>query len=217
MRKYSLYLAFVFLAVFGFVGIADLAHAEILWNPLKASTVHGLVCLVVNFLVQKLMPPIAVLMVLYASFLLLTAGGNPGRVQSARQILIYTIVGAGILLLAPAIVALVVSVAGAPPSDPSNEIPLAEAIKLSGDPACNVATAGMTVLQALANIVNWFSWLLAILSVAVGLYAGFLYMTAAGEAQKVSIANHVLVYAIVGVAVAILAFSVISILEGFIL
>jgi len=157
---------------------------------------------VTNFISVKLMPPLAVFMVLLASFLYLTAAGNPAKVVSARQVLVFTVIGAGILLLAPALVALTIDIFGGTTSAISQ---------------CDRQIATATFLATLTNIINWFSWLLAILSVAVGLYAGFLYMTSSGDPQKVVTANRVLVYAVVGVVVAILAFSVISIVEGFIL
>src|SRR3990167_1573239 len=81
-------------------------------NPLGTSEVTVIVCNVALFLQVKLMPPIAVLMVLWASFLYLTSAGSPGNVTSAKQILVYTIIGAGILIIAPALIALVIDIFG---------------------------------------------------------------------------------------------------------
>lgn len=164
---------------------------------------QGVVCLVVDFIAKQLMPPIAVLMVLWASFLLLTATGNPSKVIQARQVLVWTVIGAGILILAPALLALVIGgVFGGP---------------TTGVPAqCNQAVATFTVVGTLIAIVNWFSWLLSLLAVAVGLYSGFLYMTANGDPGKLAIANRTLFYAIIGVAIGLVAFGVIALVRGFI-
>ncbi|MBI3685374.1 hypothetical protein HY250_03150 [Candidatus Azambacteria bacterium] len=172
-------------------------------NPLsgKADTAQGLICLVVSFLAAKLMPPIAVFAALWASFLFLTSTGDPGKVVLARQVLVWTVIGAGILIIAPAFVTLAIDVFGGSTSG-------------STVSSCSASTATATVVGTLINIINWFSWLLAILAVAVGLYAGFLYMTTNGEPQKLTVAHKVLFYAIVGIAVAVLAFSIISIVEG---
>ncbi|MEK7493538.1 MAG: hypothetical protein AAB630_00115, partial [Patescibacteria group bacterium] len=113
----------------------------------------------------------------------------------------YAIIGAVILIMAVPLVSLVGSATGSGISPES----------------CNPANATTNALTVLANIINWFSWLLAILSVAMGLYAGFLYMTARGEPQKVATANNVLVYTVIGVVVAILAFSIKTIIKAFII
>ncbi|MBI1755335.1 hypothetical protein HYR65_03580 [Candidatus Azambacteria bacterium] len=157
--------------------------------------------MVVSFLAAKLMPPIAVFAALWASFLFLTSTGDPGKVVLARQVLVWTVIGAGILIIAPAFVTLAIDVFGGSTSG-------------STVSSCSASTATATVVGTLINIINWFSWLLAILAVAVGLYAGFLYMTTNGEPQKLTVAHKVLFYAIVGIAVAVLAFSIISIVEG---
>lgn len=178
-----------------------------LQNPLGTGVneIQDVACLVVSFLARELMPPIAVLMVLWASFLFLTAGADPGKVNTARQILVWMAVGVLILILAPALVALVVNLFGG--SSGTNTV----------STYCRPQAAADTVVNTLVRLINWFSWLLAVLAVAVGLYAGFLFMTAGGDAQKLTVARRVLFYAVVGVVVAIMAFSVIAIVRGFVL
>lgn len=173
----------------------------IIINPLGATnTIPALICVFIDLLVKKLMPPIMVLLVLWASFLLLTAVGQPAKMVQARSMLVYAIIGAVILIMAAPLVSLVGSAVGGGITAP----------------ACNPANAVPNALTVLVNIINWFSWLLAILSVAMGLYAGFLYMTAHGEPQKVATASNVLVYTVIGVVVAILAFSIKTIINAFI-
>lgn len=168
-------------------------------NPLGAiDSIPAFICLFIGLLVKQLMPPIMVLMVLWASFLLLTSVGQPAKLVQARGMVLYAIIGAVILIMAAPLVSLVGSAVG------SGSTPT----------SCNPANATTDALAVLVNIINWFSWLLAVLSVAMGLYAGFLYMTAHGEPQKVATANNVLVYTVIGVVVAILAFSIIAIIKG---
>lgn len=167
-------------------------------NPLGSTdTIPALICVFIDLLVTKLMPPIMVLLVLWASFLLLTAVGQPAKMVQARSMLVYAIIGAVIIIMAAPLVSLVGSAVGG---------------GITVQP-CNPANAIATAIDVLVNIINWFSWLLAILSVAMGLYAGLLYMTAKGEPQKVATANNVLVYTVIGVVVAILAFSIKAIIN----
>lgn len=171
-------------------------------NPLgkqATNTIADLICVFVKLLSTKLMPPVVVLMVLWASFLFLTAAGQPGKIVSARTTLLWTVIGAAVLLMAVPLVSLV-----------------ATAIGGSASPSCSTSAITSSVFSVLAALINWFSWLLAILSVVMGLYAGFLYLTSRGEPQKVSTANKVIFYAVVGVLVAIISFSLVSIINTFI-
>jgi hypothetical protein len=173
----------------------------IIANPMgSVNDIPGLICVFIRLLTVTLMPPIMVLMVLYASFLLLTSVGEPAKFSQARSMILYTMIGAIVLIMAVPLVSLVGSAMG-------GGITTSE---------CNPANATTNALAVLANIINWFSWLLAILSVAMGLYAGFLYITGRGEPQKIATAGNVLLYTVIGVVVAILAFSIKTILDVFI-
>ena len=168
-------------------------------NPLGATdSIPSLICKVLSFLSEKVMPPVAVFMALYASFLLLISVGNPGKVTAARNVLLYTVVGAGIILLSVPLIALVLSIIGA-----------------GAIVSCDQQAATTTFMDTVIKLINWFSWFIGILSVAVGLYAGFTYMTGRGEPQKVATASKMIVYAVIGIAVAVIAFSIITIVKGF--
>lgn len=65
-------------------------------------------------------------------------------------------------------------------------------------------------------IINWIFWLLIVLTIIFVLYAAFLYLTAAGEPEKVKEASHTLLYAAVAVIVALIAKGLPLIVSGFI-
>lgn len=60
---------------------------------------------------------------------------------------------------------------------------------------------------------NWFTGIVAIVAVIMILYAAFLFVTAGGEEEKLGKAKSYLMYGIVGVAVALLAYGIISIVS----
>ena len=133
---------------------------------------------------------------LVVGFLFLTSGGIPQRAGLAQKALLFTMAGVALLVLAPGIVVLI--------GDLFNNTSLKTA------PACSLITTG-TIVDALLKTVNWFSWFVAITSVAMGLYSGFLYITARDNPQQVQQAAKVLSYVIIGIAVSILAFSIVTI------
>ena len=68
-----------------------------------------------------------------------------------------------------------------------------------------------TLVGTIMGLVNWVAWFVGLMAVLMGLYAGILFITAAGNAETVTKARNILLYSIVGIAVAILAFSLVSI------
>jgi magnesium-transporting ATPase (P-type) len=77
----------------------------------------------------------------------------------------------------------------------------------------NQITGGAGIICVL---INWVFWLLIVLTIVFVLYAAFLYLTAAGEPEKVKAASHTLLYAAVAVIVALIAKGLPLIVSGFI-
>ena len=71
-----------------------------------------------------------------------------------------------------------------------------------------------TLVGSIMGLVNWFAWFVGLMAVLAGLYAGVLFITAGGNAEPVTKARNTLLYAIVGIAVAILAFSLVAISQS---
>jgi len=72
-------------------------------------------------------------------------------------------------------------------------------------------TGTTTLVDTIMGLVNWFAWFVGLAAVVMGLWAGILFITAGGDSAKVTTARNILLYAIVGIAVAILAFSLVAI------
>lgn len=77
-------------------------------------------------------------------------------------------------------------------------------------PALVLAQSGaprsiLTLLQTLCRIVGWAFAVLMFLAVIMVIYAAFLYLTAAGDPEKVKKANATILYAAIAIAVALLA------------
>ena len=72
------------------------------------------------------------------------------------------------------------------------------------------------VADTITRIVNWFAWFIAVVSVVMGLYSGFLFITARGNTAQLETARQILIYAVIGIVVAIISFSIITITKTFI-
>jgi len=88
-------------------------------------------------------------------------------------------------------------------------IPAISALAQYTNPAPIPAARGAQEWMVTINdILRWFYTIVLILSVLMGLYAAFLYVTAGGDSAKTKKASQVLIYAVIGVVIAILAFSI---------
>lgn len=67
-------------------------------NPFKQDTIKGLIETIVNDILIPIGAVIAVMMIMYAGFLYVTAGGNEAKITKAHQALLWAVIGAAILL-----------------------------------------------------------------------------------------------------------------------
>ena len=67
-------------------------------NPFKQNTIQDLIKTIVNDILMPIGAVVAALMVMYAGFMYVTAGGDPGKIKKAHDALLWTVVGAAILL-----------------------------------------------------------------------------------------------------------------------
>lgn len=71
------------------------------------------------------------------------------------------------------------------------------------------------IVTVTVRLMNWFSWFVALVSVIMGLYSGMLFITARGNTAQLETARQILIYAVIGITVAILAFSIVTITRTF--
>lgn len=81
-------------------------------------------------------------------------------------------------------------------------------------PITSVGGAG-GVIPLLNKILTWIGTIFWIAAAIFVLYAGFLYLTAGGDPEKVGKANHQLIYAIVAIVIGIMAFGLPKLIDAF--
>lgn len=92
--------------VFAQLNETDGPSPGVLTNPLGDKTLIDLLNIILDAIVL-LMIPIIVLMVIYAGFTFVTAQGNQEKLSRAKTMLLWTLVGALIILAAEAILTLI--------------------------------------------------------------------------------------------------------------
>lgn len=80
-------------------------------NPLGAQTITDLVDGIAGYLIV-IATPIVTIMILYAAFQILTAGDNPEKLKTAKQIILWTCVGYAIILISKGITLIIKDLLG---------------------------------------------------------------------------------------------------------
>lgn len=81
--------------------------------------------------------------------------------------------------------------------------------------APTVLTDYGSVIDKISTVINWMFGILLTLAVVFFLYAAFLYLTAAGDEEKVKKAKDVIIYVVVAVVVAVLAKGLVLVITNF--
>jgi hypothetical protein len=72
----------------------------------------------------------------------------------------------------------------------------------------------LDLLDMIGKIANWLFWILLAISIVFIVYAGILFVTAAGNTEQVEKARHIILYAVIGIIVAMLAYAIRAFLLG---
>ncbi len=74
-------------------------------------------------------------------------------------------------------------------------------------------TGNVSIPNILNSIINWATGLLILLAVIFVVYAAFLYLTSGGDDEKLKAAKKFIIFAVVAIAVALLARGVVFIVQ----
>lgn len=89
------------------------------------------------------------------------------------------------------------------------------ALAQGGLPTAPILTSPSQISDLIRAILGWISGIILTVALIMLLYAAFLYMTAGASEAALGKSKTVLIYAVVGIAVAILAYSFTPFIEAF--
>lgn len=94
------------------MSLADGGSTVSIPNPIGSSNLTQLFDRIANYF-GLIMVPIAVIMILYAAFLLITAGGEDKKTSQAKRLITWAVVGIAIALIAKGIPLVIANFLGA--------------------------------------------------------------------------------------------------------
>lgn len=105
MKVYSYKLLVTFLGFLVLFPVLAQAISISIANPLRATTFNALILAIVN-IIFTIALALAPLMIIIAGFYFMTAAGDPAKIQTAKQIILWTLIGLLIILLSRGIITL---------------------------------------------------------------------------------------------------------------
>lgn len=178
-----------FLIIFlGVLFISSPIFAQSLENPMKASSISGIIADIGQW-VFSLASPLAILMGIWAAVLLITAAGDPGKVKQGKATLTWAVIGLSVVLLANSMINIVKEKIGG-------------VATLEGENG---------VINVLTKYLPTIGWPLVIVMFIIG---AFLYAT--GNPKNISKANQIFIWTSVGSVLLVAATSIGVIVRYFI-
>lgn len=148
---------------------------------------------------------IAVIMLIYAGFLYITAAGEDDQQTKATSIIKWGAAGLLLVMLAESIVKIIF-----PTQGDIRDID-SQGSQLDTSKVLNTNAEGIDLVT---SIINWVLGFLSVIVVVMLIYGGFLYLTAAGDGDQQSKATKLIIQAIIGIVVILSAFAIVNILIG---
>lgn len=139
---------------------------------------------------------IALFFILYGGFLFLTGGGNASQVEKARKSIFNAVIGLVISLGAIAITNVIFNVL------------------IGSGPVNDYGVREIDANQLLLNGLNLFYYITGIIAVIVIILAGLMYVTSMGDSGRVTRAKNMILYAVIGVVVIMIAWSITNFVIG---
>ncbi|MFZ1301905.1 MAG: pilin [Candidatus Microsaccharimonas sp.] len=140
---------------------------------------------------------IAVFFILYGGFLYLTSGGNSAQTEKARKSIFNAVIGLVISMGAIAITNLIFGLLDGAASS-TNEFGVIE----------------LTAKDLLRNGLNLAYYIAGIIAVVVIIIAGIMYVTSMGDSGRVTRSKNMILYAVIGLVVILVAFAITNFVLG---
>ena len=110
MKPYLIF-ALSLIAILSFVSLAG-AEPISIPNPLVHGSFESLLEAIIDYLAFGLAPYVAAIMLIVAGFYFVTAAGDPEKIQKAKKIILWTLIGLLVLFCAKGLVMLLEQVIG---------------------------------------------------------------------------------------------------------
>lgn len=154
-------------------------------NPLGFTKVEDLLGKILTYL-QGLIVIFSLIMIAIGAFLYIASAGNSGRVETAKKCITAALIGLAIAIAAPAFLRQISDILG-------------------WSAATLPAGAGttLTLIQIANNILSFLLSVVGVIALIMLVVGAFMYLTAAGDEDRIDTGKNIVKYSIIGIAIAL--------------
>ncbi|MDD2908075.1 MAG: hypothetical protein PHH98_05565 [Candidatus Gracilibacteria bacterium] len=195
------------------IGIVVMQIAFYAINTLYAKDVGGTLA---NNLTKNLINPIIkiletaasfffVLIAIFAFYSIITANGDEEKVKTGKMSVFYGLIGFIVIKLAKEIVSATYGKVDC------NEHTILGIFTINGN-NCNASNQITGVSDIIIKLINWMNGFVGIIVILMIIYAGVQVLFSAGDEEKLSKAKSSIIYIVIGIAILILNYFILSFL-----
>lgn len=164
-------------------------------NPVAFNTVEGLLDSILGFL-QASIVILSLIMIVIGSLVYMTAGGEEGKLKTGKYIITASLVGLALALAAPTF--------------------LKEVGNILGWNGVNNAAANQakTITEILTTALNFLLSIVGIIAIIMLIIGGLMYLTSAGDEERMNKGKSIVVYSLIGITVALSALVLVTMVVG---
>lgn len=169
----------------------------LLQNPLKFNNIPDLLTTLLSSLLG-LIVTLALIMLVIGAFLYITSAGDEGRIETAKKTILAALIGLALGIAAPAFLREIGSILGWT----SSNLPT------------GVGTS-LTLMEIASNVLTFLLTIIGILAIIMLIIGGIMYLTAAGDEDRIDQGKKIVKYALIGITVALAALVLVKQVAGF--
>ncbi len=164
-------------------------------NPLSFTTVDTLLTNVLGF-VQSFMVILSLIFIVIGAIMYITSGGDSGRIETAKKAIAAALIGLAIGIAAPAFLKEIAQILG------WTDVP------------SNVSGA-KSLLEIAGGVLNFLLSVVGIIALIMLVVGALMYLTAAGDEDRIDTGKKIVKYSIIGITIALAAMVLVRQVAGF--
>lgn len=165
-------------------------------NPLNFTTVNDLLAKILTFL-QTFIVILALIFIIIGAFLYISSGGDSGRVEAGKKCITAALIGLALGIAAPAFLRQIADILG-----------------WTAAPPTGVGTS-LTLIQIATNILNFLLSIVGVVALIMLVIGAFMYLTAAGDEDRIDTGKKIAKYSIIGITIALAALVLVRQIAAF--
>ncbi len=160
-------------------------------NPLDFDTVEGLLNSILGFL-QGIIAILSLIMIVIGSLIYMTAAGDDKKLGTGKMIITASLVGLALALAAPSFLKQIGEILGWGTTDSSD------------------VAGAKTILEILQTALNFLLSVVGIIAIIMLVVGGLMYLLSAGDEDRMKTGKTIVIYSLIGIAVALSALVLVT-------